>query len=80
MQPRSAAWCGDGVTDARYSAKATPEPLTPPLTFRAGAGGPVTLKLPYRGQIQVDVVDGVGAGDEVFERLIAAIDGAYHPL
>jgi hypothetical protein len=27
MQPRSAAWCGDGVTDARYSDKATPEPL-----------------------------------------------------
>jgi stage II sporulation protein D len=33
-------------------------PLTPPLTFRAGAGAPLTLKLPYRGQIQVDVVDG----------------------
>jgi len=36
----------------------TPQPLTPPLTFRAGAGAPLTLKLPYRGQIQVDVVDG----------------------
>jgi len=38
--------------------QAAPQPLTPPLTFRAGAGGPLTLKLPYRGQIQVDVVDG----------------------
>jgi len=36
----------------------TPQPLTPPLTFRAGAGAPLTLKLPYRGKIQVDVVDG----------------------
>jgi stage II sporulation protein D len=38
--------------------QATPQPLTPPLTFRPGAGAPLTLKLPYRGQIQVDVVDG----------------------
>jgi stage II sporulation protein D len=38
--------------------QATPQPLPPPLTFRAGAGSPLTLKLPYRGQIQVDVVDG----------------------
>jgi stage II sporulation protein D len=38
--------------------QATPQALTPPLTFRAGAGAPLTLKLPYRGQIQVDVVDG----------------------
>ena len=39
--------------------QATPQPLTPPLTFRAGAGGPLALaKTPYRGQIQVDVVDG----------------------
>jgi stage II sporulation protein D len=36
----------------------TPQALTAPLTFHAGAGGPLTLKLPYRGQIQVDVVDG----------------------
>jgi SpoIID/LytB domain protein len=36
----------------------TPQPLTPPLTFRPGTGAPLTLKLPYRGQIQVDVVDG----------------------
>jgi SpoIID/LytB domain protein len=32
--------------------------LTAPLTFRAGSGGPLSLKLPYRGQITVDVVDG----------------------
>jgi stage II sporulation protein D len=35
-----------------------PQALTPPLTFRAGSGGPLSLKLPYRGQITVDVVDG----------------------
>ena len=35
-----------------------PQPLTPPLTFRPGAGATLTLKLPYRGQIMVDVVDG----------------------
>jgi stage II sporulation protein D len=29
-----------------------------PLTFDAGAGGWLTLARPYRGQIQVDVVDG----------------------
>jgi stage II sporulation protein D len=34
------------------------QPLTPPLTFRAGSGGPLAMKLPYRGQITVDVVDG----------------------
>jgi len=38
--------------------RTTPQPLTAPLTFRAGPGAPLTLKLPYRGQIQVDVVDG----------------------
>jgi stage II sporulation protein D len=38
--------------------QAVPQPLTPPLTFRAGAGAHLALKLPYRGQIQVDVVDG----------------------
>jgi len=32
--------------------------LTAPLTFQAGAGGPLSLTRPYRGQIQVDVVDG----------------------
>jgi stage II sporulation protein D len=36
----------------------TPQALPAPLTFRAGPGAPLTLKLPYRGQIQVDVVDG----------------------
>jgi stage II sporulation protein D len=37
---------------------ASPQKLTAPLTFTAGKGGPLTLKRPYRGQIQVDVVDG----------------------
>jgi stage II sporulation protein D len=32
--------------------------LTAPLTFLPGKGGPLTLKRPYRGQIQVDIVDG----------------------
>jgi SpoIID/LytB domain protein len=32
--------------------------LPAPLTFNAGAGGWMTLTRPYRGQIQVDVVDG----------------------
>ncbi len=32
--------------------------LTAPLTFLPGPGGPLTLTRPYRGQIQVDVVDG----------------------
>jgi stage II sporulation protein D len=32
--------------------------LVPPLTFSPGKGGPLTLKRPYRGAIQVDVVDG----------------------
>jgi SpoIID/LytB domain protein len=36
----------------------TPQPLTAPLTFAAGPGGPLTLGRPYRGRIQVDVVDG----------------------
>ncbi len=34
------------------------QPLTAPLTFRAGAGGPLSLGRPYRGRIEVDVVDG----------------------
>jgi stage II sporulation protein D len=38
--------------------QATPQALPPPLTFRPGAGGPLALKLLYRGLIQVDVVDG----------------------
>jgi SpoIID/LytB domain protein len=32
--------------------------LTAPLTFLPGRGGPLTLQRAYRGQIQVDVVDG----------------------
>jgi len=32
--------------------------LTAPLTFHAGAGGPLSLARAYRGQILVDVVDG----------------------
>jgi SpoIID/LytB domain protein len=32
--------------------------LTAPLTFIPGRGGALTLTRPYRGQIQVDVVDG----------------------
>ena len=32
--------------------------LTAPLTFLPGRGGPLTLGRAYRGQIQVDVVDG----------------------
>src|SRR5215469_17741444 len=32
--------------------------LPAPLTFNAGAGGWMTLARPYRGEIQVDVVDG----------------------
>jgi len=37
---------------------AAAQALTAPLTFTAGKGGPLTLKRPYRGQIQVDVVYG----------------------
>ena len=38
--------------------QAAPQPLTPPLTFSPGPGGPLTLFRPYRGKIQVDLVDG----------------------
>jgi stage II sporulation protein D len=38
--------------------QAASQPLTPPLLFRPGANGPLTLKRQYRGQIEVDVVDG----------------------
>jgi stage II sporulation protein D len=34
------------------------QPLTAPLTFAAGTGGSLTLGRAYRGQIEVDVVDG----------------------
>src|SRR5579862_6739313 len=36
----------------------TPKIAAPPLTFSAGAGGWMTLGRQYRGEIQVDVVDG----------------------
>jgi stage II sporulation protein D len=53
---------GPVVLDATLSldvdGQATPQALDPPLTFRPGAGGPLSLKVPYRGEIQVDVVDG----------------------
>jgi len=42
------------TVDGETAAKALP----PPLTFRPGPGGPLTLTRPYRGQILVDVVDG----------------------
>jgi stage II sporulation protein D len=32
--------------------------LTPPLDFRGSAGSPLSLTRPYRGRIQVDLVDG----------------------
>src|SRR3954454_23691018 len=35
-----------------------PQALAPPLTFAPGTGGTLTLDRPYRGQIEVDVVDG----------------------
>jgi stage II sporulation protein D len=34
------------------------QPLTPPLLFSPRAGSPLTLVRPYRGKIEVDVVDG----------------------
>ncbi|HET8893741.1 MAG TPA: SpoIID/LytB domain-containing protein [Gaiellaceae bacterium] len=34
------------------------QPLTAPLTFSGGTGGSLTLGRAYRGQIEVDVVDG----------------------
>ena len=37
---------------------ASPTALTGPLTFVPAAGAPLTLKRPYRGKIQVDVVSG----------------------
>ena len=36
----------------------SPQKLAAPLTFVAGKGGPLTLRRPYRGKIQVDLVDG----------------------
>jgi stage II sporulation protein D len=37
---------------------AAAQPLTPPLTFRPSAGSALRLVRPYRGRIDVDVVDG----------------------
>jgi len=48
----------DPTLQLTVDGQTAPQALTPPLTFRPGAGGPLTLRLPYRGQIQVDVVDG----------------------
>jgi stage II sporulation protein D len=36
----------------------TQQPLTPPLLFLPGRGSVLTLTRPYRGRIEVDVVDG----------------------
>ena len=53
---------GNGVTHALPAGPVTIKAASPawpvPLTFDAGAGGRLTLGRPYRGQIQVDVVDG----------------------
>jgi stage II sporulation protein D len=49
--PAGAVTFGTGLRVAGQS-------LTAPLTFLPGKGGPLTLKRPYRGKIQVDVVDG----------------------
>jgi stage II sporulation protein D len=37
---------------------ASEQPLTPPLLFLPRRGSPLTLARPYRGRIEVDVVDG----------------------
>jgi len=53
---------GNGASHALPAGPVTIKAAKPawpvPLTFTAGAGGAVTLGRPYRGQIQVDVVDG----------------------
>jgi stage II sporulation protein D len=57
---------GNGVTHPLAAGRLTLGPklvvngqaLPAPLTFNAGAGGWMTLTHPYRGQIEVDVVDG----------------------
>lgn len=57
---------GNGVTHQLAAGAVTLGPklsvngqaLPAPLTFNAGAGGWITLTHPYRGQIEVDVVDG----------------------
>jgi len=52
-----AASFGTGMR-LRVDGQSTLQQLPPPLTFDAGAGGWLTLARPYRGEIQVDVVDG----------------------
>lgn len=60
--------------------------LAPPLTFNAGAGGWMTLTRPYRGQIQVDVVDGklrainvVGLEDYLYGVVPAEMPSTWSP-
>ena len=58
--------------------------LPPPLTFNAGPGGWMTLAHAYRGQIQVDVVDGrlrainvVGLEDYLYGVVPAEMPGSW---
>lgn len=62
------------------------QPLTPPLTFDAGAGGWMTLARPYRGEIQVDVVNGrlrainvVGLEDYLYGVVPAEMPSTWSP-
>jgi SpoIID/LytB domain protein len=56
LQPGAASF-GAGLALA-VDGQTTLQPLTPPLTFSPGTGSSLTLTRAYRGQIQVDVVDG----------------------
>jgi len=60
--------------------------LVPPLTFNAGAGGWMTLTRPYRGQIEVDVVNGklrainvVGLEDYLYGVVPAEMPSTWSP-
>ncbi|MDE3025672.1 MAG: SpoIID/LytB domain-containing protein [Acidobacteriota bacterium] len=60
--------------------------LVPPLTFDAGAGGWMTLTRPYRGQIEVDVVNGklrainvVGLEDYLYGVVPAEMPSTWSP-
>ncbi|HEY2071978.1 MAG TPA: SpoIID/LytB domain-containing protein [Gaiellaceae bacterium] len=60
--------------------------LTPPLTFNAGAGGWMTLTRPYRGQIEVDVVNNklrainvVGLEDYLYGVVPAEMPSTWSP-
>ncbi|HKT43212.1 MAG TPA: SpoIID/LytB domain-containing protein [Gaiellaceae bacterium] len=60
--------------------------LEPPLTFNAGAGGWMTLTRPYRGQIEVDVVNGklrainvVGLEDYLYGVVPAEMPSTWSP-